>query len=427
MERNTNSDSTTRRQFLKTVGGAAAGLLAAGLSTRPTTAQAEARVIGANDRILIGHIGVGGMGMAHVRSLKSQREAVNAQGIAVCDIWEKRKKDAQAELELPDNAVYHDYRKLLESGEIDVVVIASPEHWHAQMALDAMQAGKDVYLEKPMTRHLDDAIKVYRTAQQTGRIVQVGSQGCTDEKWHIAGEMVKAGKIGKVVWCQGSYCRNNPDGEWNYPIDESATPDNLDWKAWLGSAPDCPFSLERYFRWRKYWDYSGGILTDLFPHRLHPLFIAIGGGDFPTRVVCVGGNVIHKDDREVPDVTHLMADFPGGYSMVIAGTTENEQGLQDVVRGNKASLYCGGDTVQLQPERPYADEVDSEEKKRTGPGEDISAHESNFLECVRTRKAPNCNLDLALKVQVTVSLAERSYRENKVMRFDAEKMEVIAG
>lgn len=427
MEGHAHSDNTTRRQFLKTVGGAAAGLLAAGLRSRPTTAQAERRIIGANDRLYVGHIGVGGMGSAHLHSLKNQSEELNLQSIAVCDVWEKRRKQAQEALGLPDYLAFRDYRQLLDYRDIDIVVIATPEHWHAQMAIDAMEAGKDVYLEKPMTRYLEEGLQVYRTAQRTNRIVQVGSQGCTDQKWWMAGEMVKAGKIGKVIWCQGSYCRNNPDGEWNYGIDESANPDNLDWKAWLGPAPDRPFSLERYFRWRKYWDYSGGILTDLFPHRLHPLFIAVGGGEFPVRVACVGGNVIHKDDREVADVTHLMADFPSGYSMIIAGTTENEQGLQDVVRGNKATLYFGGDTVDLRPERPYADEVDAETRKRTGPGEDVGAHERNFIECVRSRKAPNCNVELAVKVQVTVSLAERSYRENKIMRFDPEKLEVITG
>lgn len=425
MEKNAHSDNPTRRQFLKTVGGAAAGLLATGLRTRPTTAQAERRIIGANDRLYVGHIGVGGMGSAHLHSFKRQSDELNIQSIAVCDVWEKRLKQAQEALGLPDHVAFRDYRRLLDYKDIDVVVIASPEHWHAQMAIDAMEAGKDIYLEKPMTRYLDEGLKVYRTAQRTQRIVQVGSQGCTDRKWWMAGEMVKAGKIGKVIWCQGSYCRNNPDGEWNYGIDESANPDNLDWKAWLGPAPERPFSLERYFRWRKYWDYSAGILTDLFPHRLHPLFVAVGGGEFPIRVACVGGNVIHKDDREVADVTHLMADFPSGYSMVIAGTTENEQGLQDVVRGNKATLYFGGDTVELRPERPYVDEVDAETQKRTGPGEDVGAHERNFIECVRSRQAPNCNVELAVKVQVTVSLAERSYRENKIMRFDPEKLEVL--
>jgi len=417
--------ATTRRDFLKAAGVTAATLAVAGIAKSKTYAVAPGRVIGANDRINVGFIGVGGQGTHHVNILRSQSSSTNAYPVAVCDVWDKRVNRLKEALQLPDSQVYKDYRRLLENKDIDAVWICTPEHWHYQQTMDALEAGKHVYLEKPMTRYLDEALKIYRKVKETNLVLQVGSQGCTDAKWHKAGELVKAGKIGKVVWCQGSYCRNNPNGEWNYNIDPDANPNNLDWNAWLGPAPKVPFSPERYFRWRKYWDYSAGILSDLFPHRLHPLMIAIGGGEFPVRVMCSGGQFL-QHDRDVADTTHVLADFPGGYTMLIAGSTINELGLQDVVRGHKANLFFGGAGVEVRPERPYTDEIEARTEPVTGPGEDIGEHQKNFLECIRDRtKKPNCDVELATKTMVVVALAEMSYRQNKVMRFDPVKLEVI--
>jgi predicted dehydrogenase len=426
MSEKESGQGTTRREFLKVAGLTAAGLALTSVAKSKTYAVASGRVIGANDRILIGHIGCGGQAMAHIRILKQNAEANNTQSIAVCDVYDNRTNDARTYLGLPESAGMRDYRKLLENKDIDAVWIATPEHWHFQQAMDAADAGKHIYLEKPMTRHLDEALKLHDKIKETGVVLQVGSQGCTDAKWHKAGEIVKAGTIGKVVWCQGSYCRNNPDGEWNYTIDPKANESNLDWSMWLGPAPKIPWSPERYFRWRKYWDYSAGILSDLFPHRLHPLMIAIGGGEYPTRVLCSGGQFL-QHDREVADTTHVLADFPGGYTMVVAGSTINELGLDDIVRGNKANLFLGGGgKVTIRPERPYADQIDAAEEAVTGPGEDIGEHQKNFLECVRDRtKTPNCDVELATKVQTVVSLAEMSYREKKAMLFDPEKRQIV--
>lgn len=424
-EKEVKKRTTTRRDFLKVAGATAASLAVTGLAKSKTYAVASPRVIGANDRINVGFIGVGGQGTHHVNILRSRSSEFNAQPIAICDVWEKRLTLLKNALQLPDSQVYKDYRRLLENKDIDAVWIATPEHWHYQQTMDALDAGKHVYLEKPMTRYLDEALKIYKKVKETGLVLQVGSQGCTDAKWHKAGELVKAGAIGKVVWCQGSYCRNNPNGEWNYRIDPDLKEDNVDWNAWLGPAPKVPFSPERYFRWRKYWDYSAGILSDLFPHRLHPLMIAIGGGEFPTRVMCSGGQFL-QHDRDVADTTHVLADFPGGYTMLIAGSTINELGLQDIVRGHKANLFFGGAGVEIRPERPYADEIEARTEQVTGPREDIGEHQKNFLDCIRDRtKKPNCDVELATKTMVVVALAEMSYRQNKVMLFDPVKLEII--
>jgi predicted dehydrogenase len=344
----------------------------------------------------------------------------NIQIVAVCDIYDPRKNRAQT---TTNATLHHDYRKLLENKDIDAVWIATPEHWHAIQAVEAMQAGKDLYLEKPMVRYVDEARKVYETAVRTGRIVQVGSQGTTDPKWQRAKALIKEGKIGTAVWSQTSYCRNSVRGEWNYSIDADASPSNLDWNAFLGPAPKRPFDKDRFFRWRKYWDYSAGITSDLFPHVMHPLFIAMDLG-FPTRVSATGGIYVHPD-REVPDTIHLLADFPSGHTMLVAGSTANETGLETLIRGHKANMYLGGNGVVIRPERTFAEEVEELRETIPAPEREIPAHQKNFLKCVRTREQPNCPIELAYKVHVAVGLAETAYRESKTMRFDPEKKVVL--
>ncbi|MFN3649182.1 MAG: Gfo/Idh/MocA family protein [Armatimonadota bacterium] len=433
MQQNKDSQQVSRRTFMKTASTAAAAAATAGLAKSEAFALAPSRVIGANDRINIGFIGVGkhatGRGLHHLNILNGKQQEWNIKPVALCDIYDGYISNARSKASFADDKVYRDYRKLLEDKDVDVVWIATPEHWHSIQAIEAMEAGKDVFLEKPMTRYAEEAIEVLKTQRKTKRILQIGSQGCSDPKWSRAGELVKSGKLGQILWAQGSYCRNNPGGEWNYAIEKEATPQTLDWKAFLGKAPQRPFDPERFFRWRKYWDYSTGIVSDLFPHRFHPLLKAMGMG-WPTRVVSTGGqyNERSKKDRDVADTVHVLADFQGEngpYTIFLAGCTENEQGVQDVIRGNKASLFFGGNSIELRPERPFVDEVDPI-RENIG-GERDEPHQQNFLDCVRSRKTPNCDAELGARVQVTIAMAERSYRENKCMRFDPQTMKVTAG
>ena len=413
----------SRREFIKAAGATAAGVVVASMAKSPVYAVAPGRVIGANERIGVGFVGCGGMGQNHIHVLKNISAEAGAVPVAVCELWEKRKREAREAAGVPESKVYHDYRKLLEDKDVDAVLVATPEHWHAQITIDALESGKHVYCEKPMTRHLEEAFKVHDAVKRTKNVLQVGSQGCTAAIWAKANELIRADRLGHIVWAQGSYCRNSKEGEWNYWIDPEANESNLDWKTWLGSCPKRPFDPARYFRFRKYSDYSAGILSDLFPHRLHPLMKAIGP-EYPKRVTCLGTMEIHKD-REVADTTHIMVEFPGGYTMIIAGSTANEQGLQDMVRGHKATMYFGGDKIEIRPERPYADEIEAATVGVTGPGESCEEHQKNFYDCIRTGAKPNCDVDLATKVQTIVSLAEMSYRQGKTMSFDPEKRAVL--
>ena len=423
----------SRRDFIKSAGVTSAGLAAASLvggaeakaSTRPA-----AKIIGANDRITYAVVGVGGMGNGHLKILKDFEARENLAVLGVCDVFEKRRRRAQQVAQLGDGQVYKDYRRLLENKDIDVVVIATPDHWHAQIAVDAMEAGKHVYIEKPMTHTLDEAFEVYRAAKRTKRIVQVGSHGCSDPKWHKAREVITANRLGRVLWAQGSYCRNNVKGEWNYDIDPEATEQTIDWRMWLGDARKRPFSAERFFRWRKYWDYGTGIIGDLWPHRLHPLMLAMGINEFPQTVTCVGGTLCDTDrgrgePRDVADTTMMMVGFPCGTQIFLAGSTVNERGIEDVIRGQKANLLLGGLKVEIQPERPFAEEVEAQDVTPRDSGETHAKHQKNFIDALRNNVPPSCDIELGIRVQTIVSLAEQSYRKGKMMHFDPVKMKIV--
>jgi predicted dehydrogenase len=423
------------------------------------TVIAPARVKGANDRIVVGFIGLGGQGTnGHLNRFVKTGTERNTQVIAACDVYQPNMDRAVgmiknaattggSETVLADR----DYRKIIENKDIDAVMIATPEHWHGQIAVHAMQAGKHVYNEKPMVRYLDEAFQVHDVAMATKCVFQVGSQGCSDVRWHAAAKAIREGKLGKLVMGQGSYCRNNRKGEWNYGIPGGMTAENMDWEGWLGSAPTRSWDYKggaggdqqperddagaRWARYRKYWDYSAGILGDLMPHKLHPFLIASGNPEYPTRVISIGTHSIQNKDREVADTVQVMAEFPSGWTMLFIGSTVNEQGLPDLFRGEKGSVYFGNE-VKIQPERPWSDEVEEEVVDKNAPDlkkyhgwEDVFAHETNWLDSIR-RNDPmycNANIDLATKVQTIISLAEMSQRKNKAMLFDAKTRKVTAG
>ena len=436
------SKSLSRREFIRTTAGTASTAIAASRILRATSSDAapivNPRVIGANDRIHVGIIGVKGMGGGHLRNLVGEEmRGDNVDVIAICDVWETARGKAHITAGCPSEHVYADYRRLLDNKDVDAVVVATPDHWHGLMGVDALLAGKHLYIEKPMTRHLEEAFKIYDAAKRTKLIVQVGSHGCSDPKYHRAREIVKSGKAGRLLWAQGSYCRNNPKGEWNYTIEPEGTERTIDWSAWLGPAPKRPFSAERYFRWRKYWDYGNGVIGDLWPHRLHPLMLAMDVNEFPSSVSCIGGDLCHTDaaldadgkpfgdPREVADTTLMMAEFPSGVMLFLAGSTTNERGVEDVIRGQKANLTLGGGRLQIAPERPFVDELDARDETPPDAGESHVKHMRNFLASVRANVPANCNEDLGVRVQTIVSMAEMAYRKRRLVRFDERARKMV--
>lgn len=442
-QQNPLADATTRRVFIKKASTVAAVAAGANLFKTPVYGQNQApstgRVIGANDRINVGFVGVGGQGMAHVRSMKEKMSDMNTALVAVSDVWQKRIQGSKAEIET-DNAgakvaTYEDYRKMLESKDVDAICCSTVDHWHTRIAVDSMNAGKDVYVEKPMTRYLGEAFEIYDTSKRTGRLVSVGSQGTSDVKYHKTAELIKEGKIGQLVLLQGSYMRNTPKGEWNYTIDPDAKAENLNWNSWLGPiSKKVPFNADHYFRWRKYYPYCAGLLGDLMPHRLHPLMLATGSPEFPTRVVCLGTRAFKTDkltpgtyDRDVDENTQLIAEFPSGMNLIVTSSSVNEQGWPDTIRGHKATINLSGSRVDLKPERPFTDEIDPESFENVGIGEPLWQHEKNWCDCIRSRKQPNAGIELAIRVQTVISLAEMSDRLNVMCLFDEKTRKITTG
>jgi len=231
------STNESRRNFLKTVGATSISLGARSALAK-STGKSSGRVIGANDRINIGVIGCGGRGRYDAEAFAEFGKKNNAcQIVAVCDVYEKRKKEAAAQHNVKG---YLDYRELLNQSDIDAVVVATPDHWHAKMAMDAMDHGKDVYLEKPMVHTNEEARQLVATVKETKRILQVGSQTTSADIWWKAKKAIADGAIGQMIESQGSYHRNSVEGEWNWPIDANAGPDGkgddfIDWNMWLGS------------------------------------------------------------------------------------------------------------------------------------------------------------------------------------------------
>jgi predicted dehydrogenase len=440
---NPEKQTSSRREFLRNSAGAAAVVTAATVAKSPVYALQPAKVLGANDRIHIAHIGLGVQGFgAHVRLLKEKSADNNTEQIAVCDLYGRRRRRSGEHLGISESAWYDDHRKMLENKDIDAVVIATSDNWHAQCVLDALNAGKHVYCEKPMVKTVDEAFALYDTVKKTGLKLQVGSQGCSDPMYDNIAAIVKSGKIGKMVMGQHSYNRgDNKIGEWNSygdnpykPPHDKAGPqgtgdDHIDWETFRKGAGPKEWDPDRFFRWRKYFAYGSGLIGDLMPHKILPMYKAMaidisGQNGFPKRVSSGGVLCVQKInpdtkkvDRDVPDFTYMTADFED-FSMIIMSTSVNEQGMRPMIRGNKATILFASDAAQIIPERAYSDEVEAERIPLHGNGEPIPVHHKNWIECIRTGKEPNCNIDLALRAQVLITLGELAQRNSITLTFD---------
>ena len=433
-----SSSQVSRRDFIK-----AAGLGGATLAAAP----AWGRILGANDRINVALIGVGCRGNDHLELLLQHRKnKPDIEIVAICDTYQKRL--SMALRKAPGAKTYAHHQEVLQRTDIDAVFIATPDHWHAPITLAAMESGKDVYVEKPMTHTVEESKVVAHRAKELKRVVQVGVQGTSWTRWHKIHDIIQSGMIGQVVAVQGTYSRNAPDGDWNtgewWSIDPAASPDatgdnHIDWKQWLGPAPQMPFNADRFFRFRKYWDYSGGIATDLHYHIVAPFHVAVAN-DFPLRVAGMGGLWIYNDGRQVPDTFLTAADYPSKYSMTVQSSQVNENGPTMMIRGTKATIHLSDewegppsrqyDYADIFPESTFLDEFikknGNDQVRIDGVGnEGDLKHVDNFLDCVRSRQQPNCHVDIGYKVSIATDLSVRSYRNGKVYYFDAEREQVV--
>jgi len=418
--------SVSRRDFIKnTTAGAAAASAATGL----LTAKNYAAAAGANQRLRVGFLGVGGRCQAHVNAvMKLMENGVSIEPAAVCDVFNRyRNQTAERIKARCGKEVYKtgDYRDIINDKDIDIVVVATPDHWHAKMTIEALKAGKAVYCEKPMTKHIEEAFDVVRAWRETGQVMQVGVQSTSEPRWHKANEFIRSGGIGKVIQAQNHYYRNSRMGQWRYyALSKDMTPKNIDWDMFLGHkwglAPKMPFDRAKFAQWRCYWPFGSGLFTDLFVHRLTQMLVAIGVR-YPRRVTGGGGIFLEYDGRDVPDTATIIADYDEGLQIVVTATMCNNHAIERCIRGFYGTLsFDTADGFDFLPERPQV--VPRPYRKKAHhvttpqPKDPTYAHWENFVAAVQKGDPKACNNppDLGAAALVTIVLGAKSYREGKV-------------
>lgn len=344
------SDKLNRRDFIKKSAATSAGAgLILGSSRR--TEAAFNHTDSPNGRIRLGFIGVG------ARAHQVMSDVLRMPGFEVvgfCDAYKGRIERAQ-ERTKGQARVFNDHRELLASPDVDAVYIGTPDHWHKDHAIAALEAGKDVYIEKPLTYTVADGLEIIAAVKKTGRILQVGSQSISSPIQQKAREIIASGKLGQITMIRASEHRNTAGGAWIYPIPPDANPETVNWEMFLGKAPKRPFSPERFFRWRCYQDYSGGMATDLFIHTMTTLHY-IMDAKAPEMVVAAGSLYRWKESRDVPDTLNAILQYPEGFTINLSGTFNNESGGGRSVQilGTKGTLSLGRE-LSFEPEFPIED------------------------------------------------------------------------
>lgn len=418
--------SPHRRTFLQTSGALA------------LTAASASRVLGANERIPMAVIGCGGMGTGHLGGLVKRADADKVQVVAVCDVYQRRLNRAA---KMSGAEAYLDYRKVLDRKDVEAVLIATPDHWHGKLSIEAVESGKNVYCEKPLTHTVEQAIAVRNAVRKTKKVLQVGPNATADDGYWKAGEAVRAGRIGQVTWAQGSYNRNARECLFNthQKIDPAAGPggtgeDYIDWDQWLGHkhglAPKIDWTPEHFFRFRKYWPYNGGIATDLLYHKLAPLLITLAGPDgaYPMRVSAGGGQYIEKDGRDIPDVFMLTIDYPQTFSVFLVSTLTNDTQIPDRVYGKHGTMDVSG-----QPLLKFNGDFQKEFREKNDGKDEVRLNVDkrrdlmgNFLDAIRGTAVLSCNVELGAATMVAIKMGVESYRQKKTLTWDA-KAETVGG
>jgi predicted dehydrogenase len=446
----------TRRNFVQATSIASSMALAGAQSTQKRSA---------NDRIQIACIGFGIMGQGDVRTATS---LPGVELVAVSDVYEGRLTAAR---ERYGDQVFtsRDYRQVLARPGVDAVIVATPDHWHARIATDAMTAGKDVYCQKPMVQKVEDGHLVIDAQKKTGRILQVGSQRVSSVLYAKAKDLIKSGAIGEVHMIEAFWDRNSPMGAWQYSIPPDASPQTIDWDRFLGSASKRPFEPARLFRWRNYREYGTGIAGDLFVHQfsgIHFVMNSLG----PQRVCASGGTYFWKDGRDVPDIMMGMFDYPATDSHPAfqislrvnfeAGGTGGSDGQGFRFVGTEGILNLSVGNSLILSKRPRQTDpgttantfskataqkvVDdyrakypqksrglddmqpiTEEKFSMPPGyEEQTAHHEVFIDAVRNRKPVVEDAVFGLRAAGPALLANMSYFEKKMMEWDPVNMRI---
>jgi len=418
-------------------------------------AQSEpAKPVAANDHIQIALIGAGGQGMGDT---KNALQVPGVKLVAVADCYDGRLAHSK-ELWGDDIFTTRDYAQVLERKDIDAVIVGTPDHWHKQVAVDAMKAGKDVYCEKPMIHLYADGPQMIETARATNRIIQVGSQRVSSVIYAKAKELLASGAIGQLNMVTARWDRNSSIGAWNYTVPPDASTESCDWPRFLGTAPKIPFNGEHFFQWRKWKAYGSGVAGDLFVHLFSGTHF-ITGSHGPTRAMATGGLRFWKDGRDVPDVMLGLFDYPEGFNLslrvnFVNGGEENE-GL--IFTGSEGTMEIAGNSVMVsrvplekEPGLMIGTFTDAMQKKireeysakypRTHPmgapqlgyerydaGEGYSDsydHFRNFFTSVRSRQPVVEDAVFGFRAAGAALLSNLSYEKGTVVHWDPEAMKL---
>jgi predicted dehydrogenase len=429
----------TRRNFLE---GSAA------LAAAQSTARPEP-----SDRITVGHIGTGARGQELMQAVQQHKQA---EIVAICDAYKGRIERA---LDRTGNRakVYKTHADLLADKSIDAVVIATPDHWHKQILLDAVRAGKDVYCEKPLTYRTSDGLEIIKASRAKERIVQVGSQGVSSDIGIKAKEYIQAGKLGKVTLIRAEYNRNTPGGAWIYPIPPDASPETVNWEMFVGPAPKHPFSLERFFRWRCFQEYSGGIATDLFVHLCTTVHFLMNA-KAPARVMAMGELYRWTKDRDVPDTLNGMLEYPEGFAVSLSSTFNNQLSAEGSfqILGTEGSLTIGAGGLIFHPDNSVEDnrwiveswakgledayyrdpkviqsEVEAAKRPQrkpepiqTDPAEATMLHFGHFFDSVRSRQPYWEDAVAGHRAAACAHMVNKSARERRMVEWDFAKDDI---
>ncbi|HEX7069405.1 MAG TPA: Gfo/Idh/MocA family oxidoreductase [Rhodothermales bacterium] len=455
----------SRRQFMRlaTSTGIAAGLAPAVITNaRTQTLRPTVRPVAPNDHVRIALIGAGIIGFIDT---ETALQVPGTELVAVADLYDGRLGRVK-EIFSGDVATTRDYREILARPDVDAVIVATPDHWHARIAIDALEAGKHVYLEKPMVQEVEEGPSVIEAAKRTGKVLTVGSQMASSVVYDKVRELYQSGVIGELNQIEASNNRHSVIGAWQYSIPPDASPQTIDWDRFLGDAPKVPFDPIRFFRWRNYWDYGTGVAGDLYVHLftgIHKILDSKG----PTSVYSTGGLRYWHDGRDVPDVILGLFDYPKTethpeFTLALQTNFVDGSGGSSSFRfiGSEGVITLGwnGVTVTRNPMVPPSEDelvhgynsVDtwsepvrqafveryrrenptppppamSETREYTAPeGYDSRLdHFTNFFNSIRTG-APNVeDAEFGYRAAAPALLSNLSYRERKVFKWDPVAM-----
>ncbi|HEV8131758.1 MAG TPA: Gfo/Idh/MocA family oxidoreductase [Acidobacteriota bacterium] len=418
----------TRRDFTKTV-------TAAGIAT----ALSRMRILGANDRVRLGCIALGNRGDQVLDAFLTHKDS---EVVAVCDIYQPYMDFASKKI---GGSPQHlkDYRKLLDRKDIDAVVICTPDHWHALQTIHACQAGKDVYVEKPLSLCVAEGRKMVEAARRYNRVTQVGIHRRSSPFCKEAADFVRSGVLGEITAVRAFHIQNEwPKGIGNPPNEDP--PPDFDWEAWLGPAPKVAYNKNRtFYRFRWFYDYSGGQLTNFGVHYIDQIHWALGQ-DAPLAVTAMGGKFAIEDNREIPDTLEVLWSYPGGTLVTFTQINTNGEaaGLHDgeiEFRGTKGTLYLQSNGYEVVPDLITPNEFAARtpldrslergwrkgakamiEPKKVQGKADTAYHARNFLDCVRSRQKCNCDIETGHRSTSATLIGNIAHKAKSYLEWDAK-------